>query len=237
MVLFQEHNRGKSVGVAVDKATGEVRWQIERPAALGWCTPLPLRVDGRDELVYGASKLVLGLDPKTGGELWRCSGPTREVVPTVVYANGFIYSCSGRNGPTLAIRPGGLGDVTESHLVWKSNRGGPHVPSPVVVDDLIHFANDTGIMTCLDALTGKTVYQKRLRGKFTASPVAADGKLYFTNEDGETFVLKQGREPEILSVNPIGETVLASIAVLGGKLYMRGEEHLYAIGESSVTPD
>ncbi|MCZ6793026.1 MAG: PQQ-binding-like beta-propeller repeat protein [Planctomycetota bacterium] len=229
VVLFQEHNRGKSIGVAVDKRTGEEKWKLELDPALGWCTALPMRVGERDELLLGLRNRVVGIDPTSGRELWSCHGLTDEVVPTLVSGHGLIYACSGRNGPTLAVRPGGDGDVTDTHVAWAVVRGAPHVPSAVLVDDLIYFSNDNGILTCLEATSGKTIYQTRLKGKFTASPVAADGKLYFTNERGETFVVRQGRDPEILAVNPLGETTLASIAVLDGRLHIRTEHHLWAI--------
>ncbi len=230
VVLFQEHSRGKSIAVGIDKNDGHELWKTERDAAYGWCTVLPLRIGGRDELVVGVHHRILGVDPGNGAELWSCSGPTREVVPTLVYGHGLVYTCSGRNGPTIAIRPGGDDDVTATHIAWQSGRGAPHVPSPILVDDLLYFTNDNGIVTCLDATTGETVYQSRLRGKFTASPVAADGKIYFTNERGVTFVVKPGRDFEILARNSLGETTLASMAVLGGRLFIRTEKHLWAIG-------
>ena len=131
----------------------------------------------------------------------------------------------------MAIRPTGDGDITETNVVWRSSRGGPHVPSPVLWEDLLYLVNDTGIMTCLDAVTGETAYQKRLRGRFTASPVAADGRVYCTNEKGDTYVVRCGREHELISVNPLEEDVLASAAILDGRLYIRGEKHLFAIGK------
>jgi hypothetical protein len=228
-ILFQEQSDKDSIGIAVDKRSGEKRWQVKLPRALGWSTPQPLRVGGRDELVYGAHRTVLAFDPASGAELWRCDGPTIEVVPTVVYGNGLVYSASGRNGPTLALRPGGSGDVSASHLAWKVTRGAPHVPSPVLSGELLYLVNDRGLLTCLDAETGATVYQKRLEGQFSASPIAADGKIYLTNESGDTFVVRDGRDFEILAVNPLGEGVLASMAVLGGRIYIRGERHLFAI--------
>jgi outer membrane protein assembly factor BamB len=141
-----------------------------------------------------------------------------------------IYSTSGRSGPTVAIRPDGTGDITDTNVVWRSSRGGPHVPSPVLWDDLLYLVNDTGILTCLDAVTGKTVYQQRLRGRFTASLAAAAGRLYCTNERGDTYVVRCGREHELIAVNPLEESVLASPAILDGRLYIRGEMHLFAIG-------
>jgi outer membrane protein assembly factor BamB len=229
-VLIQEQSDRPSVGIAVDKTSGEVRWRAELPPALGWCTPIALRVEGRDELVCGTSRAVVSFDPQSGEELWYCGGPTHEVIPTLVYGHGLVFSCSGRNGPTLAIRPGGSGDVTESRLEWKVVRGGPHVPSPVLVGELLFLVNDTGVLTCLEARSGKTVYQQRLNGKFSASPVAVAGRIYLTNEDGETFVVRAAREYALLGQSSLGEGALASMAVRGGRIYARGKQHLFAIG-------
>ncbi len=233
VILFQEQSSKQSIGIALDRRTGNEVWSVTRPPALGWCTPVPLRVGDREELIWGSSHTLVSFDPRTGRELWTCSGPTREVIPTIVHGNGLVYSCSGRNGPTLAVRPGGDGDVTSSHLAWQVVRGGPHVPSPAIAGDLLYLVNDRGILTCLDALDGTTVYQTRLEGMFSASPSIAGGKIYLTNEDGDTFVVRLGSEYELVSVNPIGERVLASMAMLDGRIYLRGAKHLFAIGGGS----
>ena len=231
VILFQQSNGTHSIRVALDKKTGEKRWSFEDPPALGWGMAIPLHIGDRDELLWAGSGRVVSFDPSSGKELWSLRGTTGEVVPSILYGNGLLYSSSGRNGPTLAIRPGETGDVTGTHLVWKTKRGGPHVPTPVVVDDLYYITNDTGIATCIDALTGEVAYQKRLKHKFTSSPLAADGKVYMTNERGVTYVIRQGREFEILAVNSIDEPVLASMAVLDGRIYLRGKQHLFAISD------
>ena len=146
-----------------------------------------------------------------------------------------VYCSSGRAGPTLAIRPGGRGDVTRSHLVWTSPRGSPFVPSPIVYGQSLYMVNDmASIVTCLDAVTGQSLWQGRLgiaqREGFSASPVAVDGKLFFTNDDGETFVLRAGPKFELLHVNRIGEGTLASPALADGRWYIRTDRNLLAIG-------
>jgi outer membrane protein assembly factor BamB len=147
-----------------------------------------------------------------------------------------VYCSSGRAGPTLAIRPGGRGDVTETHLVWQSPRGSPFVPSPLLYGDLLYLVNDmASIATCLDAKTGETVWQGRLgvarKEGFSASPVGVDGKVFFTNDDGETFVLKAGREFSLLHVNRLNASVLASPALVDGRWYFRTDRELIAIGK------
>ena len=172
---------------------------------------------------------MVSFDPQTGLELWRCSGPTIEVIPTVVCGHGLVYSSSGRNGPTVAIHPDGFGDVSGTHVAWRTVRGSPHVPSPLLLGQLFYQVNDTGIVSCLDARSGAIVYQNRLQGRFTASPVAGDGRIYFTNEDGETFVVREGGKFQVLSTNALSEPTLASAAILGGRIFMRTQRHLFAI--------
>jgi outer membrane protein assembly factor BamB len=158
-----------------------------------------------------------------------------EVIPTPVVGYGLVFCASGRAGPTLAIRPGGQGDVTPSHLEWQSPRGSPFVPSPILVGERLYMVNDmASIVTCLDATTGRTLWQGRLgvarREGFSASPVAADGKVFFTNDDGETFVLRAGPEFALLHVNTLGEPTLTSPALVDGRWYFRTRGHLVAIG-------
>jgi len=230
VILFQEQSSKPSIGVAVDKRNGQVRWNLERSPALGWSTPLAVRIGGREELIYGATNALVSFDPSSGRELWRSSGPTHEVIPTVVCGHGLIFSASGRVGPMLALRAGGIGDISASHLVWRSSRGAPHVPSPILVGERLYQVNDMGILTCFTARSGEVLYQKRIGGTFSASPVAGDGKVYITSEDGDTTVLADGPELKVLSVNPLQETTLASMAVLKKQLFIRTQKHLYAIG-------
>ena len=146
-----------------------------------------------------------------------------------------VFCSSGRAGPTLAIRPGGSGDVTDSHLVWSSPRGSPFVPSPLLYGEYLYIVNDmASIATCFDAASGDVMWQGRLgvarREGFSASPVAVDGKVFFTNDNGETFVLRAGPEFELLHVNDIGERTLASPALVDGRWYIRTASNLIAIG-------
>jgi outer membrane protein assembly factor BamB len=146
-----------------------------------------------------------------------------------------VFCSSGRAGPTLAIRPGGRGDVTKTHLAWTSPRGSPFVPSPILYGEHLYMVNDiASIVTCLEAMTGKVMWQGRLgvarREGFSASPVAVDGKVFFTNDEGETFVLKAGPTFELMHVNTLDETTLATPALVDGRWYIRTDHHLYAIG-------
>jgi outer membrane protein assembly factor BamB len=136
-----------------------------------------------------------------------------------------------RNSPYLALRPGGRGEVSESHVVWRAPGGGSYAASLVHYEGLLYFTNDVGVLTCADAKTGERVWQTRLDGVFFASPVAADGKIYFASQTGETFVVKAGRVAEILGRNDLGERLVASPAISNGRIFLRSDARLFAIGK------
>jgi outer membrane protein assembly factor BamB len=140
-----------------------------------WSTPVVVRVGDHDELVLAGAEKVRSYDPATGRQLRRLRGPTAEVIPTVVVGPDLLYAAWGRNGLTLALRPGGRGDMTQTHLVWRTARSGPHVPSPLYLAGRLYAVNDTGVASCLDAQTGKLLWQERLPDPFSASPVEAGG--------------------------------------------------------------
>jgi outer membrane protein assembly factor BamB len=234
VILYQDQSSGSFIG-AFDGRTGRPLWRTSRDANVGWGTPIAIRAGDHDEIVVNGQNRVCAYDPDSGRELWRCAGTTDEVIPTPVVGHGLVFCASGRAGPTLAIRPGGRGDVTRSQLVWTSPRGSPFVPSPLLAGDLLYMVNDmASIATCLDAVTGRTMWQGRLgtaqREGFSASPVAVDGKVFFTNDDGETFVLRQGPTFELLRVNRLGERILASPALVDGRWYIRTDRSLLAVG-------
>ena len=234
VIIYQDQNGGGFV-IALDARTGETRWQTDRSARVGWGTPIAITVGDHDELIVSSQQLVQSYDPTTGDELWRCNGMLREVIPTPVVGQGLVFCTSGRAGPTLAIRPGGRGDVTDTHVEWKTARGSPFVPSPVLFGDYLYTVNDmSSIITCLNAKTGETVWQERLgrprREGISASPVVVDDKLFVTNDNGETFVLRTGAEFELLHTNDIGARTLASPALVDGTWYIRTAGELIAIG-------
>jgi outer membrane protein assembly factor BamB len=237
VILYQDQFRDSFIA-AFDARTGRQVWRTSRDAQVGWGTPVAVRVGDRDEIIVNSQMRVYGYDSGTGTELWRCEGSTYEVIPTPVVGHGMVFCSSGRAGPTLAIRPGGRGNVTRSHLVWSSPRGSPFVPSPILYEDYLYMVNDmSSIATCIEALTGRVVWQGRLgvatSEGFSASPVAFDGKVFFTNDDGDTFVLRAGPKFDLLQVNRLGETVLASPALVDGRWYVRTDRGLTAIGPQS----
>jgi outer membrane protein assembly factor BamB len=147
-----------------------------------------------------------------------------------MYHDGIIYLSRGyRSGPYAAIRPGGRGDISKTHILWHVPTGAPYISSLVHYDGLIYMAGDVGVITCVDAKTGERVWRERLGGIYTASPIAGDGKIYLFGEGGETLVLKAGRKPEVVARNRIDGRVLASPAVSGGRFFIRTDDSIVAI--------
>jgi outer membrane protein assembly factor BamB len=234
IILYQDQ-KGSGFVAAFDAATGKEVWRTAREAQVGWGTPIAIRAGERDELIVSSMREVTAYDPNSGTKLWSAAGNLFEVIPTPVVGEGLVFASSGRAGPTLAIRPGGSGDVTSTHIAWKAAKGSPFVPSTLLHKGLLYMVNDmAAIATAYDAKTGEVLWQGRLgeaaRESFSASPVVVDDKVFFTNDMGETFVLAAGREFKLLHVNHLNARTLASPALVDGKWYWRTEKELLAIG-------
>jgi outer membrane protein assembly factor BamB len=234
VIVYQDH-RGSSFVAAFSKETGDVVWRTDREAQTGWGTPIIIDTGERQELIVSSQATVNAYDPATGEEYWSIAGNMFEVIPTPVVGHGMVFASSGRAGPTFAIRPGGSGNVTDSHVVWKTQKGSPFVPSAIIVDEYLFMMNDMmSIVTNYEAATGKLMFQGRLgtssREGFSASPVALDGKVFFTNDEGQTFVLEVGPEFKLLHINELNARTQASPALVDGKWYFRTINELIAIG-------
>jgi len=225
----QEMGEGSAI-VALDRRTGEEKWRAGRKNRRSWATPLVVQAGGHDELIAAGAESVIAYDPATGKELWRAAGTRSHPIPSPVATRGLVFLYAGSQAKVvMAMRPGGgQGDP----IVWRYNKGAAYVPSSIAVGDYFYLMSDTGIITCLDALTGKIVYEggrPPIPSTFFASPVAFDGKLLLTSEEGDSFVIKAGPVHEVLATNSVGEPVYASPAIADGTIYIRGERHLFAI--------
>jgi outer membrane protein assembly factor BamB len=237
--LYQDHDGTatlRSFVAAFDAATGKVIWKRDRPETVGWGTPVVINTGTRDELIVSSQRRVAAYDPQTGQDLWTVRGLTFEVIPTPVVGHGLVFCSSGRQGPTLAIKPGGSGDVTATHVAWSSPKGSPFVPSGLIHGPYLYLVNDIqSILTVYEAATGKVMYQDRLgaplKEGFSASPVAVGDKLFFTNDNGETFVVQAGPVFNLLHVNRLNARILASPALVDGVWYWRTERELLAVGK------
>ena len=247
-VLHGMHTDAPSYVLRIDKATGKTVWRVERPTRArfespdAYTTPALVRSGTGNEIVITGADVVTGHDPATGKELWRAGGlnPSddgsyRIVASSVVY--GDVVFASSRERPMLALKAGGRGDVTKSHLIW-SYPNGPDVPTPVTDGTYVYVVNDRGIVWCLDARTGKEVYGRtRIKsGTYSGSPVLADGKIYVTNEDGVTVVFKAGPKFELLAENDLDDYSLSSPAISDGQIFIRTSKFLHASGQRRVAP-
>ncbi len=232
LILLCDH-RSLSYLVALDAATGVERWKVDRGSGrVSHSTPVVVPGPKGDELIVNSSERIDGYDPANGTLLWHSGGERQTPVPSAVFHDGTIYLSRGyRNSDVLAIRPGGRGEVGESHLRWRMPQGGSYVASIVHYEGLLYMTNEVGVVTCAAAETGTPLWKERLGGIFFASPVAADGKIYFLSETGEAFVLRAGKKAEVLAKNDLGERFLASPAISGGMIFLRGDSHLFAVAQ------
>ncbi len=229
--------------IALDKLTGEQVWKSARPPFEGdngdlhkaFSTPLWVNVDGRDQIIIPGAQWVVAYDPRDGYEIWRVRhGTGFSNVPRPVAGHGMTYICTGYMAPQIwAIDLSGRGDVTQTHVKFKVPKQVPTMPSPILVDDQLYFISDQGVATSVNALTGEAIWTKRIAGNFSASPLFADGRLYFSSREGNTTVIKPGREYDEVAVNSLDGQLMASPAVLDDSLLLRSQSHLYRIGKKS----
>jgi outer membrane protein assembly factor BamB len=222
----------KAVILALDKQTGKVRWTGRRGLSrIAHVTPNILREEGSDQLVSAAGNVVQGFDLKTGERLWSVDNQGEGVVPSIVIGKGLIFSASGFEKPTIrAIRTGGKGDATETHIAWEQTKGVPSVPSFVYYAPYLFAITDAGIATCLQAETGEIVWQERINGTHAASPIYADGKIYFLSMEGESTIIEAKPEFKVVAKNTIDEPCQASYAVSQKQIFIRSERNVYCIG-------
>ena len=232
IILQCDHEPGAYL-LALDRRTGDERWKVDRGQGLrSFSTPLVVAGPDGAELIVNASEGLDAYDPSTGMWLWHTGGHNEYPIAAATYDDsGTLYTGRGhRAGPYMAIRLGGRGDVDESHVAWRVPTGAPYISSLLYYEGLIYMANGNGIVTAVDAETGRRVWQDRVGGIYSASPVAGDGKVYLFSETGETVVLQAGRELHILQRNDLGERVVSSPAVSAGRIFIRTDESLVAVG-------
>lgn len=227
--------------IALDKVTGEKVWKQDRPPLRttnpdfrkSYCTPLIVEdsQDGDLAIIPGAQWLV-AYEPATGAERWRLDhGNGFSLVPRPVANQDHLYFATGFAGDEmLAVELGGSGDVTDTHLVWRSKRQTPKQPSPILAGDRLFTVSENGVGVCLDAKTGDEIWKKRLGGTYSASPLRVGDRLYFFSREGKTTIVhNQPAGPEIERTNELEGRIMATPAVVDGVMYLRTAEHLYAI--------
>jgi outer membrane protein assembly factor BamB len=212
--------------VALDKRTGSEAWRTRRRDHRGWSTPIVVNAAGRRELVLNGHDGVQGYDPASGRELWFCKSATGRGEPTVTPAGDGLCVVNGlKGGEIYSVRPGGNGDVTDTHMTWHTPRRG----------DFLTVVDMDGTATCYSVADGHIYWKQRLEGKYSGSPIAVGGLAYFLNEDGKTFVIKPGPKLDVVSENQLsaqkGEIFRASLTPNNGQLFARSTTVLYCIGK------
>lgn len=234
LVIVNGDHDGDAYIVALEKQSGEVVWKTDRPnKTRSYCTPIIRDIDGRNQLILSGSKCVASFDPDTGKQHWIIDGPTEQFVASLVYNGRLLFmTCGYPDRHMLAIDPRGSGNVTDSHIVWRTDEQCAYVPSPLALDDYFLVVADSGRASCFDSKTGKRHWLEKLGREHSASLVSARGCAFFTSNSGTITAVKPGKELDIVARNELGEEVRASPAIGNGRWYIRGIEHLYCIGKT-----
>lgn len=223
----------QAVILSLDAATGDVKWKGKRgESRVGHVTPI--LVNDETEVVTAGGDRVQGHDPRTGERIWSIYSKGEGVTPSPVVGEGLIFTSSGFEEPTIrAIRLGGKGEITDSHIAWEQKQGVPALASPLYVAPYLYTITRDNILHCLKASSGEVIWKQRLTGVHSASPVLADGRIYILSEDGVTLVLRPGAKYDEIARNELEETCLATMAVSQGRFFIRSAEHLFAIAPGS----
>ncbi|MEQ1911479.1 MAG: PQQ-binding-like beta-propeller repeat protein, partial [Vicinamibacterales bacterium] len=232
LILLCDHEPASYL-LAVDKKTGRNKWKADRgKGRQSYTTPFVVQTPAGAELVVNSSERVDAYDPRNGTLLWHVGGSNQFPIPVPTFNDGVIYMSRGyRSGPYMAVRPGGRGDVSASHVLWQVPTGAPYISSLVYDAGLLYMASDVGAISAIDAATGRRIWQERVNGLFSASPVAGDGKIYFASETGEVIVVRSGRQPQVIARNDVGERLIASPAISNGQIFLRSDGALFAVGQ------
>lgn len=232
-------HEGDSFVAALDTANGEIVWKTPRDEATTWGTPLIVKHKGRTQVIINGTS-VCSYDLTDGKLIWKCGGQTGNAIPTPILYGDYVICMTGFRGDAVyCISLDSEGDVTStSNVAWKYNSAGPYVPTGVLYRDQIYLNKaNTSTIAVLDAKTGKEILKpQRLSGlsEMYSSPVAANDHVYYTDRSGTTAVIKHGDSLKLVSKNSLGETIDSSLAIVGDKIFIRGEKHLFCIGENKA---
>jgi len=232
-VIVNGHQDGTAFVVMLDRKTGNEIWRYT-PAVnqRSFSTPVLTQYEGADQLILTGSQQTLGLNPATGEKLWSAAGPTEKFVCTPSVGHGMVFSFGGSpDKKSLAVKLGGSGDVTETHVVWRSERAMPYVPSPVLVGDYLHIINDLGVYTCIEPVTGKVLHTARALGSTYSSPIAVGDRIYMFEDTGKCTIFENRPGIHVLAKNSLDEEMYTTPAISNGQLFVRTTTALLCIAE------
>jgi outer membrane protein assembly factor BamB len=232
VVNGQQDGEGAFVAT-LDRATGAELWRYKPDLNLrSFSTPLLIEHQGQLQLIVTGSTQTLALDPATGERLWFATGPSEKFVCTPSVGHGMVFSFGGSpDKSAFAVKLGGQGDVSDTHVVWRSKSSMPYVPSPLLVGDYLHVVSDQGIYSCLDPVSGNALVTLRKFSKVYSSPIAAGNRLYFFEDAGGCTVIENGPEFRELARNELNTLIQTTPAVSKGQLFIRSDRELIAIQE------
>jgi outer membrane protein assembly factor BamB len=241
IVVANWDHEDQSFITALNAATGEDVWRLDRDEPTSWSTPVIVEHDGVRQVIVNATNRVRSYELETGRILWECGGQTVNAIPTPVVVGDVAYCASGYRGAAVfAIPLSSSGELDGSGVRWSVSSGAPYVPSPILANERLYMtAQNTGVLTCLDAADGAVVFgPERLPeiASLYASPIAAAGRLYFVGRDGTTTVLNAGDSLEVLAVNRLEDAVDASPVAVGRQLLLRGAGHVYCLETAAESP-
>ena len=232
-VIINGISKGDNFFAALSKTDGHIIWKkVQENLSHSFSTPYYREMAGKMQMILLGNSEVASYNPDDGSRYWFVSGPSDDFCSTPVYneKNGLLLvSSAWRQRILLAINPDGSGNVTESHVEWQTTQGAVYAPSPVSTGDYLYTTMTNGRVHCTNIPTGDTLWVKDM-GKQYSSPVLADGLVYMPNDEGVVTVLKAGPKFKMVARNAIGERMIASAAISNGKIYLRGDEHLFCIG-------
>ena len=234
LVIVNGDHDGESYLAALSREDGHTVWKTPRENhTRSYCTPLIRQIAGRDQMILTGDKCTASYDPRDGHRYWVMDGPTEQFVASPVYneKTGLVLITGGYpDHHILAIKPDGTSNVTKTHIAWRTTKGVSYVPSPISAEDYFLVVSDRAQATCFEAAAGTILWQESVGQEEHASLVSANGLVYFLNDNGEMTVVKPGREFNVVARNSLPETFFASPALSQGRIFLRGDKHLYCIG-------
>jgi outer membrane protein assembly factor BamB len=230
-VIINGDHDGDAWIAALARKDGTTLWKVPREnKTRSYCTPLIRDLAGRTQMILSGSKCVASYDPRNGQRHWIIDGPTEQFVASVVYnpKHDMLFVTGGYpDHHILGVKPNGQGNITQTHIVWRTNKGVSYVPSPISEGDYFVVVSDSGIASCFHAATGEQYWNERVGPHAHSSIVSANGLVYCTTDDGTTTVIKPGPTFEVVARNPLGEPCFSSPAISEGRVFVRGARHLF----------